>query len=492
MKQWMVYLLLAIFGVCTARGEQVTEAPKVQGALLTLYDRSMGLVRERRTVNLLAGDNLAVLPDVPAGMDPSTLFFTPPASVMGVETLSINFRNDLADPIRFLAQGYGRRMIADTAERRCEGTLLRVMESRGAIEALALTAEGGGVVMVPWKDVLRVEIPDLAGAVYARPTLLWRLSSQKDQMQSVRLNYAVDGLQWDAEYNLILSEDRKDGHLSGKIKLSNQTGGDFEEATLRLVATEKGVAEQLETELDRGSDAFSDSQRRFYFGSTLLKEERVFDGLNPVFTYACPQTVSLSAGDEKFIRYVDAERMPMVQQYVYDGVVFDRFQRNRRNDWNYGTESRRTVEVYLNFQNSQPSGLPGEALAPGRYRLFQRLADGGVDYLGETFYGVVPADAEATLRLGAARDLSGWRERVGYSEVVPLHEYEETFEILLKNGQEEDVVILVVEHLYRWSNFDIVKSDSEYERRGDDVIVFNPLVKAGGSRTLRYTVRYRW
>ncbi|MDD2237918.1 MAG: hypothetical protein PHG65_12000 [Kiritimatiellae bacterium] len=492
MKRWIVCFLLAVFGVCISRGEQVSEAPRVQGALLTLYDRSMGLVRERRTVNLLSGENLVVLPDVPAGMDPSTLFFTPPASVMGVETASLNFRNDLADPLRFLARGYGHPLIADTAERRCEGTLLRVMGTPGRIEALALAVENDGVAMLPWEDVRRVEIPGVADAVYPRPTLLWRLTSQKDQMQSVRLNYAVDGLHWDAEYNLILSEDRKDGHLSGKIKLSNQAGGDFENASLRLVATEKGVAEQLETEFARDQDAFSESQRRFYFGSTLLKEERVFDGLNPVFTYACPQSVSLSSGDEKFIRYVDAERMPMVQQYVYDGVVFDRFQRNRRNDWNYGAESRRTVEVYLNFQNSQASGLPGDALAPGIYRLFQRLTDGGVDYLGETFYGVVPAGAGAALRLGAARDLSGWRERVGYSEVVPLHEYEETFEIQLKNGQSEDVVILVVEHLYRWSNFDIVKSDSEYERRGEDVIVFKPLVKAGGSRTLRYTVRYRW
>lgn len=493
MKRWIIYLLVTLgWAAISAWGELMTQAPQMPGATLTLYDRGMGLVRERRTVSLVSGENLVVMSGVPGGMDAATVFFSPPASVMGVQTVDLLFRNDLADQRRFLSQGYGRLLSATTSEQTFTGILREVMESDKGIEALALEMEDGGVAVVQWHDVQRVEIPNVSGSIYMLPTLLWRVQSQKDQLQNVRLNYAADGLSWNAEYTLILSEGRQDGLFSGKLRLQNQSGGNFEGGYIRLVSTEKGVADMLQGVAAHTFSAVEARQKHFHFGSSLLREEQAFDGLDPIFTYSCPKPVTLADGEEKFIQYLDVERLPVVQQYVYDGVVFDRFQRNRRNDWNYGTESRRTVELYLSFQNGKEAGFTGDALAPGRYRLFQRQADGGVDYLGETFSDVVQTGETATIKLGVARDLSGWRERVGYSEIVPLHEYEESFEIRLQNDQAQDAVIYVIEHLYRWSNFEIVKADSEYERRGDDIIVFKPLVKAGGSRTLRYTVHYRW
>ena len=491
MKRWM-FCLLAAASAVQVFGEQVTRAPQTTGAALTLYDRGMGMVRERRNVNLMSGENLVVMPGIPSRLDPASVFFTPPASVMGVGTVDLQFRHDLADQHLFLAQGYSRVVAVGTAEQLFTGVLLNVMESDQGIEALALQMEGGGISTIQWRDVQRVEIPGQSESVYTAPTLLWRVNSQKDQLQNVRLNYAAAGLTWNAEYTLILSERRGDAQLSGKLRLQNGSGGAFQEASIRLVSTEKGVADLLRGDADGLHYGTEPQPRHYHFGSSLLRSEQAFDGLDPIFMYTCAQPVSLADGEERLVQYMDAERLPIIQQYVYDGVVFDRYQRNRRNDWNYGTESRRAVELFISFQNGKDAGLSGEPLAPGRYRLFQRLADGGVDYLGDTVAGVVSTGQTATIKLGVARDLSGWRERIGYTEVVPLHEYEETFEIRLQNNQTEDVVITVVEHMYRWSNFEIVKADTEYERQGEEVIVFKPLIKAGGNRTLRYTVRYRW
>ena len=50
----------------------------------------------------------------------------------------------------------------------------------------------------------------------------------------------------------------------------------------------------------------------------------------------------------------------------------------------------------------------------------------------------------------------------------------------------------VMEHLYRWPEYEILKSDSEYEEAGPQKISFRVLLKPGGSRSLHYTVRYRW
>ena len=102
------------------------------------------------------------------------------------------------------------------------------------------------------------------------------------------------------------------------------------------------------------------------------------------------------------------------------------------------------------------------------------------------------AGAFGHVRVGPARGLRGERERTGYSEIRPLHEYEESFEIRLENNTARDVTVRVVEHLYRWKTFEIVRADAEYKEIGEQMIEFRPEVKAGGKRSLHYTVRYSW
>jgi hypothetical protein len=131
-------------------------------------------------------------------------------------------------------------------------------------------------------------------------------------------------------------------------------------------------------------------------------------------------------------------------------------------------------------------------LPTGRLRVLQQRADGSLDFLGEDSLAATPAEGIGHVRVGPARGLLGERERTGYSEVKPLHEYEESFEISLANDTAEDVEVRVVEHLYRWREYEIVKSDTEYDTAAPQTLEFRPALKAGGKRSIHYTVRYRW
>ena len=126
------------------------------------------------------------------------------------------------------------------------------------------------------------------------------------------------------------------------------------------------------------------------------------------------------------------------------------------------------------------------------FRLYQQKADASLDLIGEDHVQATPAGATATVLLGPARGILGERERTGYSEVTPLHEYEESFEIRLENNSPEEIEIRVVEHLYRWNQFEVVKADTDYKAMGPQTIEFRPVLKSGGKRTVHYTVRYRW
>ncbi len=60
------------------------------------------------------------------------------------------------------------------------------------------------------------------------------------------------------------------------------------------------------------------------------------------------------------------------------------------------------------------------------------------------------------------------------------------------NETSEAAEVRVVEHLYRWPKYEIVKVDTEYEETGPQRIEFRPRVPAGAQRTITHTVRYSW
>ena len=68
---------------------------------------------------------------------------------------------------------------------------------------------------------------------------------------------------------------------------------------------------------------------------------------------------------------------------------------------------------------------------------------------------------------------------------------EETFEIRLRNRKDDETVeIRVPEHLYRWSNWEILNANAEYTKVDSATIEFRPQVPPGGETVITYTVRY--
>jgi hypothetical protein len=70
---------------------------------------------------------------------------------------------------------------------------------------------------------------------------------------------------------------------------------------------------------------------------------------------------------------------------------------------------------------------------------------------------------------------------------------EETYEIRLRNRKDSDAVeIRVPEHMFRWSNWEIMNSSHEYTKIDASTIEYRVEVPAGGETVITYTVRYNW
>jgi hypothetical protein len=52
--------------------------------------------------------------------------------------------------------------------------------------------------------------------------------------------------------------------------------------------------------------------------------------------------------------------------------------------------------------------------------------------------------------------------------------------------------VQVVEHLYRWSNWEIVEHNVDYDKSNAQTIEFPVTVAGDGTKTISYTVEYTW
>lgn len=324
------------------------------------------------------------------------------------------------------------------------------------------------------------------------PHLIWRVQAESAGDRTLEWRYRAGPVRWSLTYEWLLDETQTEAEMYARVELDNQAGGHFAPETIQLVTTERGLfQQQRRAAQERPHPQVRSVPLRYGYGDAAPAFEKHVRGLQPVHTYTLPTAISLNNGARVFVQFAQATGVPVELFYVYHGVRFDHFQRARRTDWQYGTETHPVVDAHLQFKNESAVRL-GIELPVGRLRVSQRRRDGSVEFIGEDTLLPTAPDATGQVRLGPARGLQGRRERTHYTEIRPGHEYEESFAITVENLRDETVEIRVVEQLYRWPEFEIARADAEYTLTGDQTIEFRPTLRPGGRRTIHYTVRYTW
>ena len=62
----------------------------------------------------------------------------------------------------------------------------------------------------------------------------------------------------------------------------------------------------------------------------------------------------------------------------------------------------------------------------------------------------------------------------------------------MRNHKTEAVEVRVVEHLFRWSNWQITQSNQDYTKLDAQTIEFRVKIAPDGESTVSYTLRFSW
>jgi hypothetical protein len=211
--------------------------------------------------------------------------------------------------------------------------------------------------------------------------------------------------------------------------------------------------------------------------------------------YSLNRRTDLKTNETKQIELVSGNNVPSQKVFIYDGLAqqWRGWYRNSsyRSHSSLGQQSNPKVGVYVIFPNNEKSGL-GIPLPKGKIRVYKEDDDGNEQFVGEDLIDHTAKDEEVRLYLGNAFDIVGERVQKDFRSFASGKVVEETIEIKVRNHKKEDVEVLVHEHPWRWSEWEIVRSDAEWEKADQSTLKFPVKIPKDGEKVLTYTIRYSW
>ncbi|MFN8374968.1 MAG: DUF4139 domain-containing protein [Anaerolineae bacterium] len=482
MRKVFFFLLLVFVFLLSALQTAATHAQDVSqsdGVSITIYNQGTALIQDRRTLELQAGTNIINFTDVAATIDPTSVSFTSLTDPTGTVVMEQNYVFDLVNSSALL-----NRYLDETIEVTLDdGTLITGQLLSGRNGEIILRDAEQQVVVIGMDSVRNVEFPNLPEGLITRPTLRWVIESAQGGTQQVEITYLAGGINWTADYIVLLATDNQSLDLNGWVTLTNTSGASFSDARVKLIA---GDVNRIQTEVTREAYAAADG-----IAAPVPAEQVQQRSFNEYQLYEIQRPVTIADNETKQVEFVSGANIPANTFYVYDSSYPYYNYGYAITDQYYGQTGITTIANWLEFTTAEDGGL-GADLPAGRVRVYQEDIDGAALLIGENTISHTPEGEDVQLYLGNAFDLVGERIQTSYT-LISQNVLQESYQIRVRNHKEDQAVeIRVPEHLFRWSNWQILNANQPYTQLDANTIEYRVTVEPDGEAVIEFTVQYSW
>jgi len=474
-----LFTVLILGAVATAAlaqtSEQTTIARDRQSVNITVYNSNLGLVRETRRLTLPAGRIALRFADVTAQIRPETVHLTSLTAPSSLRILEQNYQYDLLNPANLLDKFVGRDLTL--VLRRYQNNT----ESFEPVQATLLSNNGGqvwrinGQIVINPTNIAEMRFPDLPKNLVATPTLVWDLDNNETSAQNVEASYLTSGMNWRADYVLVVNADDTKGDLQGWVTLTNASGASFDDARLQLVAGDVNRVSEERNMAMAGAMA-----KRAMDSESQFQEQGFFE----YHMYTLQRPTTIRDNETKQVSLLEAAGFEVKKEFVLNG---QRYYYTGYN--NPGQAIKEKVGVFVQFRNAQTNKL-GMPLPAGTIRLYKKDDKGNQQFIGEDRIDHTPKDEDVRVKVGDAFDIVAERKQTDYKVLASGHVYEYAYEIKIRNHKDSPVTVVVNEPI--GGDWEMVASTFEAKKTAAFAAQFNVPVAKDGEATLSYRVRVRY
>jgi hypothetical protein len=454
--------------------EQTTTARDRQSVNITVYNSNIGLVRETRRLTLPSGRIALRFADVTAQIRPETVHLSSLTAPSALRILEQNYQYDLLNPAKLLDKFVGREITL--VLRRYQNNT----ESFELVTATLLSNNGGqvwrinGQIVINPSNIAEMRFPDLPKNLVATPTLVWDVENREPATQTIEASYLTGGMNWRADYVLVVDANDVKGDLQGWVTLTNGSGASFEEARLQLVAGDVNRVSEERTYALAGA-----MQKNASDSASQFQEQGFFE----YHLYTLQRPTTIRDNETKQVSLLEASGFEVKKEFVVNGQRY--YYQNYNNP---GQPIKEKVGVYVQFRNSQQNKL-GMPLPAGTVRLYKKDDKGNQQFIGEDRIGHTPKDEDVRVKVGDAFDIVAERKQTDY-KVIARNVYEYAYEIKIRNHKEVPVNVIVNEPI--GGDWEMISSSFEAKKTAAFAAQFNVPVAKDGESTLSYRVRVRY
>ena len=360
--------------------------------------------------------------------------------------------------------------------------------------------------MLPKANADKIDIADLTFPPRVRNLGLWNIESGVKGKVPVEISYLTSGLSWRAFYMGTLTEDEETMRLQGYVRVTNNSGEDYENAQTRLIVGKVHILDQI-AELARRQYPYGRPDQviapprtptprftgRMAPKSTFALTEELAvrlepkeirkEGLSEYFLYTIEGKETIPTGWSKRLLSFDIDEVPVVNLYKYE-------------EERYGN----SVVRFLSFKNDKEHEL-GETPIPGGMLKVYRNAgnEGHLSYTGQSSFKYVPVDEDVELNLGAVADIVVKPKLMDFE--TDNYEFDRrgnvsgwdeicTFDIEVKNTRDIDVKVEIKRN-FNTTIWKLARSGDfgAFEKVDMDTVKFTLELKPRSTKKFEYVLR---
>ena len=444
----------------------------------------MALVKDQRMVlHLKKGDNIVKFTDVAASIDPTSVRLVSDTDPAGTKVVEQNFEFDLANAGALLKRSVDRKItcVGKQGEELFAGYLLSfdnqtivLADKRPSDDPKAPRPKTQTISRSKLKAIRVDEMPD---DLYTRPTLVWKLRTERPGNHHMTLSYLCGNAVWRADYVAVITDTNPDEDtldLKGWVTIDNRSGTTYEKAGLKLIAGD----------VNRVRDPWASVRAYLYPSDQPTTEDETDDGRKrKEFTqksffeyklYTLSQPSTIKDRQIKQLGLFKAAGIKALRRFVCRS--------------NAGANLHPDVQLLV--KNAEENNL-GRPLPKGMVTLTATDADGDSQFLGRQQIDHTPKDEELKITMGRAFDVV-YGYRVVETKRPSSHRMIQTYQFRIRNHKSTAIHVRAIGKLQGYSNWKVTRTTDEFTKHDFKTLHFDFRLEPDSEKTITYTVDYRW
>ena len=421
---------------------------------LTVYNDGYALYGDKVRFTMKDGVETYVLDDVPETIDTGSITIYPSSGGSGIVILEQNFDYDLVNTSAMLKKKLGKTIrVFSRDKNEYKGTLLAVDSYSVMIQT------DNGIISIISSEIMKI-IFERTGDLNIKPTLSWLIKSDVTGGRDFNLSYMLNGMSWNAKYNMTLEEDERSGMLISWIQLNNNSGKKFEKTELQLMA---GDVKKI--------TGYSNNRAKSMAVEMVAYDEEAGvseESLMEYHLYTVGRKVSIGPRQDKELPF-----FPPVKAKVNKRIVY------AINDYN------KKVNVKIEFENKENNGL-GIPMPAGIFSIYKRDKRGNVQFVGNDNIVHTPKNEKISLYIGDSFDVTGSTETLK-REKIRKDTYVTVYKVTLKNRKDESATVYA--EFRRQVNDELTVSEIEPEDKKSRNLVFPVKLTGNEEKSFQFEIR---